>query len=182
VIIALAGRRIDAPDATTQRFPAENAALVEDRLEELFRVRHAAALIGSAACGVDLIGQRVAAALGLARTIVLPYPPDVFKARSVIDRPGDWGDEFERLLDGARRHGTVIELDAPSERSASQRAYRLTNDAVLDAAIRAAPSPSEVLAVIAWDGNSRGPDDLTAAFAESARVRHLAVEEVSTLR
>jgi len=182
VIIALAGRRIDVSDATVPRFPAANVALVEERLEKLFRARHATALVSSAACGVDLIGQRVAAALGLARTIVLPYPPAVFKERSVIDRPGDWSDEFDRLLNGARQHGTVIELDAPSERAASSRAYTMANDAVLDAAVRAASSPSDVLAIIAWDGHPRGPDDLTAAFAESARARHLAVEEVSTMR
>jgi hypothetical protein len=34
MVIALAGRRIDAPDAETKRFPADNAAAVQQKIRE----------------------------------------------------------------------------------------------------------------------------------------------------
>lgn len=180
MIIALAGRRIDAPDATVRRFPLANVPLVEARLEALLRQCEASAIVSSAACGADLIAQRVAISLGLQCTVVLPYPAPLFKERSVIDRPGEWGREFDRVIAHAHRHGSLIELNATAAREASAQAYRLANEAILDAALSAARSSADVLAVIVWEGQSRGADDLTAAFAESARARALVVDEVST--
>src|SRR5262245_18154338 len=101
VIVALAGRRVAAPDADSVRFPAPNAGLVEERLRDLFRAYDAHILVGSAACGADLIAQHVAQSMQLARVIVLPYSVDQFRESSVVDRGGHWGEWFDALLPGA---------------------------------------------------------------------------------
>ena len=51
VVIALAGRRIDAPDTNPPRFPLENVPMVRQRLADMFAAEHAEALVCSAACG-----------------------------------------------------------------------------------------------------------------------------------
>ena len=51
VVMALAGRRIDAADATVPRFPLENAPIVRNRLIDLFRQLRVTFLVCSAACG-----------------------------------------------------------------------------------------------------------------------------------
>src|SRR5262245_66089037 len=71
MIIALAGRRIDAPDAPTPRFPSENVRLVQSRLADLFAREGATALVSSGACGADLVALEVAGARGMQRRVVL---------------------------------------------------------------------------------------------------------------
>jgi hypothetical protein len=44
----------------------------------------------------------------------------------------------------------------------------------------AGADPSDVIAIIVWEGRSRGEGDLTLAFATAARTRGHAVFEVPT--
>jgi hypothetical protein len=64
-VIALAGRRIDAPDAETPRFPLAAVPFVREQLDALFADRGATALVCSAACGADLVALDAATELGL---------------------------------------------------------------------------------------------------------------------
>src|SRR5437879_1306075 len=100
-VIALGGRRIDAPDADPPRFPLKNVPIVRRRLAALLSAEHAEALVCSAACGADLIALEEAERLGLHRRIVLPFQPKRFRETSVTDRPGDWGSVFDRLVAAA---------------------------------------------------------------------------------
>lgn len=187
MIIALAGRRIDAPDAETPRFPESRSGLIRERLRDLFRSTSATALVGSGACGADLLAMEAAGELGLRRCLVLPFEPARFRETSVVDRPGDWGPLFDRILADAGVEGGVIVLENPGD---SHSAYAAVNRAILDEAIREAGPPAsasdpgvggDVLAVIVWDGAPRGADDLTAGFADEARSRGLRIFEISTL-
>jgi hypothetical protein len=184
VIVAVAGRRVDAPDSATQRFPLRNVGLVRDRLRELLRQHDARALVSSAACGADLIGQEVARDLRLRRIVVLPYPIDVFRERSVTDRPGDWGPLYDEIIAGlGRENGELVELNEPQDSDASQKAFMAANKAILERAERLVDETGEVegmLAVILWDGASRGSDDLTDHFRSEALARGAKVAEVST--
>ena len=54
-VIVAAGRRVDAPDATAARFPAQNVSTVRTRIEELLQREHPIAIVASAACGADLL-------------------------------------------------------------------------------------------------------------------------------
>ncbi|HEX3684419.1 MAG TPA: hypothetical protein VHU83_17925 [Bryobacteraceae bacterium] len=176
MVIALAGRRMDAPDAKASRFPPQNEALVAARLRRFFEGQQAAALVCSAACGADLLALEAAGALNLRCRIVLPFPPSRFRERSVADRPGDWGQRYDRLLAEVI---DVIVLDYPEHDPST---YARTNGAILDnAAALSAELHQPAGAAVVWDGQSRGPDDVTAQFLIEARARFGRVAEILTL-
>lgn len=179
MIIALAGRRIDAANAETARFPLTSVPLVSRRLDELFAGEAATTLLSSAACGADLAALTVAGARGMRRRIVLPFDRQRFRVTSVIDRPGDWGAVYDRVLAELEPTGDVVTLDGHDE---GDSAYAAANRVMLDDAVALARrSSTAAMAVVVWEGAPRGPDDLTGAFAEEARTRGLRVVEVRTL-
>jgi hypothetical protein len=194
VIVAFAGRRIDAQDATTARFPLTRVNFVRDRIEALFRRERVNTLICSAACGADLIALRVAQELGIGYQVILPFASDRFRVTSVTDRPAsqdwNWGELFDQVIDGAPKSGGLVVVEAGED---SQAGYQAVNRAILDAALRQEqdkkiPSPTQashgshqVQALIVWDGHARDDHDLTRHFAEEARVRGLVVREILTL-
>jgi hypothetical protein len=156
----------------------------------LLEDRQATALVCSAACGADLVALDAAGALGLRRRVVLPFGRERFRETSVVDRPGEWGPLYDRVIETVTRAGDLIVLAGAGEGGA---AYAAANEQILEEALRlagvggpardckAAPVPPEkALAVIVWEGQSRGNDDATQQFATSARRRGLAVEQVLT--
>jgi hypothetical protein len=177
-VAALAGRRIDAADATAPRFPLANVDIVRDRLAALLRTEHIEALVCSAACGADLIALNVAGALGLRRRVVLPFASERFRETSVIDRPGDWGPLFDRVIGEIAATGDVVVLGLDE---GDDDTYAAANEAILhQAELLADGDPSNVVAVVVWEGGSRGQGDLTEAFATAARARNHPVREVLT--
>ena len=179
MIIAVAGRRIDAEDATASRFPLTNVALVQQRLEALFDREAATALVSSGACGADLVALTAAGGRRMRRRMVLPFDREAFRASSVTDRPGEWGPVYDRLLVELDRTGDVVTLTGDA---ASDAAYAAANEAILrEAAALARERATDVVAVLVWEGASRGATDLTAAFGDAARRRGCRVEQVKTL-
>lgn len=184
-VLALAGRRVDAPGATTPRFPLERVPVVRERIRQLLEERQPSRLVCSAACGADLLALQEADALGIRHHIVLPFDASRFRDTSVADRPGDWVGTYDRLIAEARSAGglTVLEdMDA-----GSGAAYAAANRAILEEALRTARAdakggqPRAVLAVIVWDGQSRGEADLTEGFAREAGAMGMDVIEIRTL-
>lgn len=179
MVIAVAGRRIDATDTTTPRFPLENVAIVERRLDELFERAAATALVGSAACGADLVALTVAGRRGMRRRVVLPFNRDKFRTTSVTDRPGNWGPVYDRVLADLDPTRDVVTLQGHGE---GDEAYVAANEAILgEAAALARESNAEARAVLVWEGTPRGRDDVTVAFGGEARRHGWRVEEVTTL-
>ena len=179
MVIAMAGRRIDAPDSKSPRFPLQNVPVVERRLDELFEREAATGLVGSAACGADLVALKVAGGRGMRRRIVLPFGRDKFRATSVTDRPGDWGPVYDRVLADLDPTREVVTLAGRGE---GYDAYAAANEVILqEAATLARESNTEVLAVLIWEGAPRAGDDVTAAFGDAARKRGWRVEQVNTL-
>lgn len=178
MIVALAGRRIDAPDAEVARFPPEAVGTVRDALRRTFEAEGVVALVCSGACGADLVALDVAGALGLRRRVVLPTDPASFRAASVADRPDpahDWGALFDRVVAEVEAAGDLVVLGL----DADDPGYAATTTALLDEAERLADAAG-ALAVVVWEGAPRGPGDLTAAFAGAARARGWPVAEVLT--
>lgn len=177
-VAALAGRRIDAADSATPRFPLEHAEIVRDRLKALLVAEGTDALVCSAACGADLIALDVAGTLGARRRVVLPFAPERFRETSVTDRPGDWGPLFDRIIGEVQGVGDVVVLGLDEGDDAT---YAAANDAILnEAEALVAEHPTDVVAIIVWEGDSRGEGDLTEAFATSARARDHPVREILT--
>lgn len=175
MIIALAGRRVDAVDATVHRFPLQNVEQVRQRTREILQDHGATVLVSSAACGADLIALSEAGLLGLRRRVILPYGRMRFRETSVSDRPGGWGPLYDQILDEVDSVSDLVILGDGSD----EEAYTAANQAILDEAIAIGRSAHEFLiAVLVWDGISSGDHDLTEEFAIEARNRGLEVAEV----
>ena len=179
MVVALAGRRVDAPGEETVRFPRENVSLVQSRIFNWLAGQNVNTLVCSAACGADLLALGAAGELGIRRCIVLPFPREQFRALSVVDRGGDWGAQFDAILDKIEDQGEVIVLGYTPE---NETAYIETNHVILELAISiGSQSGQPVKVAVVWDGASRGDDDVTKAFQKEAQQRGLTVEEISTL-
>jgi hypothetical protein len=167
VIVALAGRRIDAPNAAIARFPLSSVAVVRDRISSALRKAEARVLVCAAACGADLMALSVAEELGLRRRIVLPSDVSAFRANSVADRPGEWTGIYDRMIAAARSSGDLELLDL---RSTGGAAYLETNAAILNRALALAhESGQEVRAFAVWDGPLTGHTDYTRDFVKTAQ-------------
>jgi len=174
MVIALAGRRIDAEGAEP-RFPAANAAQVKTRIAAAFEELGARALVSSAACGADILGQEAAREARLTRRVVLPFARHDFRKTSVADRGGDWAGRFDRIMEDIET--IVLDFDPGAD-----GAYAAANHAILDEAVAMATDLEQaVTALVVWNGQSRGEDDLTNAFAGEAKRRGLPVVEVLTV-
>jgi hypothetical protein len=178
MIIALAGRRVDAADAKHHRFPTKNVDIVRERIRAMLQTQCAVALVGSAACGADLLALSEAGKLGLRRRVVLPFDREKFRETSVTDRPGEWGPLYDRVLNEVEKNGNLLVMQLTSD----DEAYAEANHVILDEALSLRHRlKSPVTAVLVWEGRSRGAGDLTTAFGVYARNKSIPVVEVMTL-
>ena len=165
MIVAVAGRRTDAPDSPSPRFPLGHIDAVSRQIRSRFEAFQASTIVSSAAAGADLLALQQAGALGLRRRVVLAGPSDRFKQDSVLDRPGDWGPLFDQIVGEVRAAGDLIELDVEG----NWTGYLRVTAAILDEAVKLAkPSEKRLGALLVWDGKSRGDDDVTDAFRRQA--------------
>jgi hypothetical protein len=178
MVIVAAGRRVDAPDATVERFPPRNVPLVRDAILAFLKSRNPHAAIAAAACGADLLFLEAAGKLGIRRQILIPGSKESFRESSVVDRPGDWGELYDRIIAEVEATGRLRTLDVPK----GQEGYLAANAALLDAASSAATARgTHPLALVIWNGESRGDDDVTAQFRTEAGKRGFPVEDILTL-
>jgi hypothetical protein len=179
MVIALAGRRVDPPRAAEPRLPPENLALVKERIREKLMESEAATLVCSAACGADLLALEAAGELGAARHVVLPFAREAFRRLSVTDRPGDWGERYDRVLDEVEQHGHLTLLGCSED---DPEAYAIASRTILEHAMEHARRQRQsAAAVVVWNLKSRGPGDSTEYFMKEAEARKLKVIQVSTL-
>jgi hypothetical protein len=176
-VAALVGRRIDAPDARTPRFPLQRRAAVTRDIAQILRRDGIELLISSAACGADLAAIDAAISLDVRCGIVLPFARARFRATSVVDRPGEWGEAFDHAVAYAQTSGFVRELADGGDDDA---AYARANEAIMDEARRAAALQPPI-AIVVWEGRSRGDDDLTAHFLQLAQRAGFEQRVVQTL-
>ncbi len=178
MILGLAGRRIDAPGTAEPAFPLENYAIVRDRLIRLLSDQNVRVLVCSAACGADLLALQAAEALDIRRRVILPFAPSDFRQTSVIDRPGDWGPIFDRIITAAERGGDLVNLQLDQ----CEESYATANRAILGEILRVAEETGDQAAVsLVWNLRSKGTDDSTDNLGKAARELGLKVFEVSTL-
>lgn len=179
MIVALAGRRIDAPHAEVERFPERCAETVRERLRAALLDAGASTLVSAAACGADLIALTAAEELGLRRHIIIPSSIEDFRAHSVVDRPGDWGPIFDRLVSEAQTTGDLEIINVPETGSA---AYLKVNAEILERATIIARDAHEPLGAFAiWDGPLIGRTDYTQDFVETAQKRGVLVRSIGII-
>lgn len=176
MIIALAGRRIDANESEKKRFPLEMKDVVYQRILAFFREYNAGILISSAACGADLLAQRAARELGIERHIILPFEREKFRKTSVSDRPGDWGGLFDGICNEVERDGNLIVIEKVQDEN---EAYSAVTTEILKRA-QVLQTEEDILAVAVWEGKAKNETDETASFMEKAKSMNITVEEILT--
>jgi hypothetical protein len=187
IILALAGLRIDAEGAPT-RFPLDQAPRVKGWLTRLLRDLQPDALVCSAACGADLLALEAAMALKIPVTIVLPFAPERFRETSVLDRPGDWGRRYDAVMKRATNGATADRMHVIEPSSDQDDVYAAATDAILEdaqalaAKAGASGEGSELVAVVVWEGASRGEGDLTEYFRQGALKRGFTEKVILTRR
>ncbi|MGN6674074.1 MAG: hypothetical protein ACTHMA_12280, partial [Thermomicrobiales bacterium] len=110
MIVAVAGRRIDAVDAPVPRFPLANRRRVARRIAASLERLGATTLVASAACGADLLALDAAGTHSLRRRVILPYDEEWFLEDSVLDRPGRWAGMFRAQVAAAHTAGDLVIL------------------------------------------------------------------------
>jgi hypothetical protein len=179
MILAYAGRRIDPPGpAAARRFPLAGVAHVQQEIERVLHGLAPSAVVGSAACGADLLVLEAAGRLGLRRRVVLPFEHRTFRVTSVADRPGDWGPRFDAVIRDVDARKDLLELALDSKDPAAYRQANLEIFRQSEALARA--SGDRCHALVAWDGAPRGPGDVTHAFLNEARRREWPIAEIDT--
>ena len=99
-------------------------------------------------------------------------------ATSVADRGEDWGRRFDAILQQLPGEH-IVELDL---QQSSDQAYATANSKILDQAEGlASVAGRRALAMVVWNGLSRGPTDWTDQFRKLAVDRKLEVIPVFTL-
>jgi hypothetical protein len=182
-VIALVGRRIDPEPTLTPRFPFDQVNRVRIEITDQLRRSHAVALVSSAACGADLVALQTAQEMRLRTRIILPFSAARFRETSVVDRPRPefWGDMFDRVASVARAEGNLVELDMME----TDDAYSAANAIIIDEARKLTDvkdhGPLSLVALVVWEGASRGADDNTYKFVKLARHSGFRVEQVLTL-
>jgi hypothetical protein len=175
-VAALAGRRIDPPNSTSLRFPLSHVASVRTKIKETFLSEKIDLLVCAAASGADLIALEEASKLKIEYRIVLPLDPTEFRASSVTDRPGSWGPSYDGLVATARSSKNLIVVE---KQLSNEDAYHYATQVILEEA-NAAAAPEKALAIIVWDGRSRGADDFSVLFRKLARKYGMREREILT--
>jgi hypothetical protein len=177
MIVAIAGRRTDPPDAATPRFPLARVDSVRRQIRDRLDRCGATTLVSSAAAGADLLALEEAGRLGLRRRVVLPSTRERFKQTSVIDRPGEWAALYDRVMSEVEAHGDLVVL------TGDEGAYLAATECILSEATGLSIAlHAPCAALVIWEGHPRGEHDLTAAFRDRAKARGFEMlEEVLTL-
>jgi hypothetical protein len=175
-VAALAGRRIDAPNAKEPRFPLENVPGVRLAISELLEKERVAFLICSAACGADLLALDVAIEAGVDCRVILPFDMEHFRQTSVIDRPGDWQKLFDPIVAALERNGGLVVLDGDPNVDSS---YRRANEVIIEEALAASDTPPR--AILVWEGRPRDEGDVTAQFQKLAAAAGMPERTIPTL-
>jgi hypothetical protein len=180
MVVAIAGRRIDAPDSDQVRFPLDNIDAVKEKLRKLFISLHPKALVCSGACGADLLALEVAGKLAIPRSMVLPFEKEIFKTKSVEDRPDNWGNLFDSLCKETDKEEKVQILNYTD----SDDVYEKTNIEILKRAVHLSEkfdTIKEITVVIVWEGKPKDKTDATAHFKKEAEKSGFVIKEINTL-
>ena len=178
MILALSGRRIDAPDTDQDRFPLRNVERVRLAIRRLLIGNGVSWLVSSAACGADLIALSEAGRAGIGRKVVLPFDREKFRESSVVDRPGEWAHLYDDVMSELTPRGDVVIAKVND----NEDAFVATCHEILDEAAAIGKELwQEVGAVVVWDGIVRETPDYTSDFRAQARARGMETFEISTL-
>lgn len=180
VILAFAGRRIDAVGADPARFTPAAVPHVDAALARLFDLHTIEAVVGSAACGADILVLEAARARGVRARIVLPFAATRFRETSVVDRGAPWGPRYDALIASAARTGDVVVIEgagAPDD----DAAYARATQRIVEEALRLGRELAcSVRALAVWDERPRARGDATQDFVQQVARAQMPCDHIST--
>ena len=160
--------------------PDKPRPAVAREVERVLRELKPSTVVGSAACGADLLVLEAASVLGLRRRVILPFDRVTFRASSVTDRPGDWGARYDAVIEAVSANGDLVELALDANDDAT---YVQTNVEIFrDAETLSRSTSEDCRALVVWNGRTRGTGDVTEAFLEEADRRGWSPEVINTLK
>ncbi len=155
-VVVFAGHMIDRVDRSTPRFPEALSPKVETAIERWLDEHQAFIGFSSAACGADLLFQKVIQRRGGESRIVLPYDQEPFRAESVEFAGKAWSDLFDRVIENA----TQIVIASPKRAQGDGISYDYANLILHGlATVRATElqgGTSEPVGLAVWDGKPDG--------------------------
>ena len=178
MIVVLAGRRLDMPQANEKRFPLEMEEIVFVRIRNFFHNNNVKVLVSSAACGADLLAQKAARELKIQQHIILPFEREKFRRTSVVDRPGNWGKLFDEICDEVEREGNLIVLE--NFKNDDSEAYSAVTTEIIKRAKSLKSKNEKILAVAVWEGKAKDKNDETYSFLNEAKEQFIRFETILT--
>jgi hypothetical protein len=128
-------------------------------------VDHVDLLVCSAASGADLLALDAARDLSIRCRVVLPFQSDRFRSTSVIDRSWTWAQLYDSIIPAAEAVGDLVIVDRDQT---DEEAYEYATTVIIkEAKMAAAPKPA--IAIVVWDGSSRGENDYADQFRRLAQ-------------
>ena len=184
MILVYAGRRIDpvierGRQPAEPRFPLSNVPRVAREVTRVLAALRPSSVVGSGACGADLLVLEAAGALGMRRRIILPFDRTTFRASSVTDRPGDWGTRFDEIVKEVSAEGNLVELAFDANDDATF--VRANLEIFRDAETLARSTGEDCRALMIWNGVPRGRGDVTHTFLNEADRRGWSPVVIDTL-
>ncbi len=129
MVVAVAGRRIDAGDSLSSRFPMTKVESVRKKIINFFLDGKPDHMVTSGSCGADLIALDEAKKLNIKLIMVLPFKAAIFKRASVTDRGKNWGALFDSIYNHLKKKSNVIVLNYSENDS---KAHEKTNFEILN--------------------------------------------------
>lgn len=130
------------------------AAALSAQVAAVLETHRAVAGFGALAAGADLIVAEALLARGAELHVVLPTPPEVFAAQSVVPYGADWAERFEAALDAA----TSLRWTSSLAGAYQPEANRLSADVAMGAArLQALRLDTGALQILVCDSPDAGP-------------------------
>jgi hypothetical protein len=169
MVLAFAGRR-----PGSESFPGESIDRVAAEVERTIASLGPRLAVGSAAAGADLLAAEACLRAGAAIEILIPAGRNRFRAESVADKGGRWGEAFDALVDSALV--TVREVPREDDDDAS---YRAVTAAIAERAQELAED-GEGIALLAISSPREGGVDHTEELVAIAAARNWLVLRIDS--
>ena len=176
-VLLFSGHRLDQPDRTPPRFPADKESAAIERLNAALAglgVGPDDLALAQAAAGGDLLFLEACLRRGVRCQVLLPFPEAEFIARSILQsiNAAHWHDRYDAIREGLRQQVEVAPLRIMSEALGptpeGQNPFERCNLWLLNSALALGIERVRFLAL--WDGGGGdGPGGTAHMVAEIQR-------------
>jgi hypothetical protein len=178
-IVILAGRRIDAENASIERFPRRMVANVAKSIRDTLTECSAICLVCSAAAGADLLALDTALDIGIRCRVVIFSSVEEFGRASVSDRGPEWEAMYTRVIRAVGSCNLVC-VPAGSDDASS---FRQVNERLFEEAFaeKESQNVTDEVSVAVWDQRRKSEPDFTAEYIDIAKKYGIKLISITTI-